>query len=443
MVCVFKTLVFCMLVPFLRAALFALSASVAAKMAPGVISSQEEVFLSSVVLLVSSAYVMVLGVLFKILNWLTGVEFLLSWDICMFPLTIAMAKEKKYNTTTVSETRHIRQTDVFEPGQTPTVDAEAGGVFPSVEPRPHTRRGSSDVSESDSFVLDGYEDTPDEINVYTDVYMLGLGIFVLFYCIDLTAFIPSVMFLVGLTAASTRDVVKILRGSSVHSEKIMFNRGLVMIAYLLSVCATLCAFASIIQLQQDSWPQIYGSFSLLTFVLSFVLPVMAPALIMAVQPKTQPSTAIKQAMPFVALTAAWFIGFYLAIRGRVQTIVNSEAAFEIIVNGTSEITILNDLSTDKASVPYIMLGPIVKIPVTILIMSAIINRQNIDVLTPLALILYTKEYYNISSSSTLHDNISKQWLLGALSLATAAYAAAVARTCKAYVGKCLNINSNK
>jgi hypothetical protein len=76
-------------------------------------------------------------------------------------------------------------------------------------------------------------------------------------------------------------------------------------------------------------------------------------------------------------------------------------------------------------------------------MSAIINRQNIDVLTPLALILYTKEYYNISSSSTLHDNISKQWLLGALSLATAAYAAAVARTCKAYVGKCLNINSNK
>lgn len=95
MVCVFKTLVFCMLVPFLRAALFALSASVAAKMAPGVISSQEEVFLSSVVLLVSSAYVMVLGVLFKILNWLTGVEFLLSWDICMFPLTIAMAKEKK------------------------------------------------------------------------------------------------------------------------------------------------------------------------------------------------------------------------------------------------------------------------------------------------------------------------------------------------------------
>lgn len=427
-----------MLVPLLRAGLFALSASVAANMAPGVISSQEEVFLSSIVLLISSAYVLFLGTLFKILYTITGIEFVLSWDICMFPLTMAMAKERNSSSTTVRETRHIRQNDVslHEPGQTEDVQFAAGvGQHRSSKTQTDV---VSEMSDGDSFVIDGFEDIPDEINVYTDVYMLGMGIFVLFYCVDLTAFVPSVMFLVGLTAASARDVANILRASPVQTDKVIFNRGLVLIAFLLSVCATLCALASINNQQKDTWAQIYGTGSLLTFVLSFVLPVIAPALVMAVQPKTCPSTAVKQAMPFVALTAAWFIAFYLAIRGRVQTIFNNDA-FEIIINGTSDITIWNDLSTDKASIPYIMLGPMVKIPVTILVMSAIINRQNIDVLTPLALILYTKEYYNISSSSSLHTTNSKQWLLAALTLASAAYTTSIARSCKTYAFKYLNM----
>lgn len=247
------------------------------------------------------------------------------------------------------------------------------------------------------------------INVYTEIYGLGMIMYVVFYVSDMLSFVPSYMFLVGLTLNSLLGFSALveMQKKSISSE--------MAVKRLSTIAAAVCLNASLIsmgigmtKINEDLWTAEYYNNTLLDNVLSFVLPLVAPlGLNLVPEPKLTDVT-ITRAIPLTGMIAVWYVMSCLAYED--DNIENVKKLFD----------------TGKHW-PWIIALTFAKSASTIAIISACLHSMSLDIACMLGLVLFAKEI-PLSSQHSYHASV-----IAALVFCVVALVLRMIRHCKPVV----------
>jgi hypothetical protein len=383
-------------------------------LSPGNLSVENQLFVSSVILMIGFSQGFVLVILKVVLRWLTGFDIKCGMSYLFAPLTKAMSN---------AVNDRPGETDVLTP------------IVTKIPPRK-----STDAPEIDGSIFDGFDSEDDaasavashfmpeleiEIterrNVYTDVYLLGIATFTVTYCIDTVSPVPTTAFLSGLLimsiAQSANIIVILSRATDLGLDTSLTRamrgkRLLTFTACIFSTGAFVMFCVGLANVHTDA-SDVSNMFDV-TF--SVLLPLIAPWLLVTVSPKQQPLRTLFEATPFVFTISVSFVLFFLATRGQISTIVhdinlasthNHDNATNAIVSNKIidvefhsganasmhfNMDIFSTTSVDSTgNIPMLLAAPIIKIPTIVVVLANIINRSNLVVITTLLVTMSARE----------------------------------------------------
>ena len=379
--------------------------------------TEVHVFVSSVIILVSCAQAIVIYVFCWVLEHCFHVKISLVSSILFTPLTKALAtNEDSRRGDFDGDGNQAKSLFVLtdpkmldDTGRGPEVECSVddhmvtgvnGSVVDGCEQGDDVSIATS-AYDNDIFFEDIDVMTQEKRNVYSDIYLLGIATFCIFYSVDTVSTIPCYSFLLGLSIASIRDIVSVVR--SLLRGNSLFNIGIARIltltAFMTIACAQICFGISFVLQSQDSLNQFDASF--LNVMLAFVLPLMSPCMLLTLSPKKNPLVTIQECCPFVVTMAFWYIAFFLSLRGHLHSAMYSDTngtAIDIDMGIEMEQSFHLDTAVDHGyNIPWIIFSPIIKVLAMSIIIASIINRRNLEVLCPIQFILGLRELSQVFS----------------------------------------------
>lgn len=412
-----------------------------ARMVPANSPTEVHAFVCSVLVLVAVAETLLLTVLRVAVQYAFGVRVNLHLNALLAPLASALRTKlsnrhgdfdgdgRQKDALFVPTDRRVLDDERSESGRAcgpapePDADAHMAPPMGTAALAFADARGGADDSRfddrSDSSAPDDVDDiffgdiglvAQERANVYSDVYVLGVAAFCMCYAVDTVSPVPAFSLLLGLSFASIRDVVAVaqalLRGSPVLQLGIA--RILALFAFLTAFVAQLCLLAALLFESADETELVglqsyFATVSMLNATLSVVLPLLSPCMLLYISPKRQPLTTIQEASPFVATMAFWYIAFFLSLRGFMSS------ALYPSTNGTAidvELFVQEDFHLDTAvdhgyNIPWILLSPVLKVLCVSIILAAIINRRNLEVICPVQCVLCLRELLRAQHETAL------------------------------------------
>lgn len=309
---------------------------------PGNLSVEQQLFVSSVILMIGFAQGFILIVAKVVLRSLTGWNLYFGSGYLFAPLTNAMSNS-------ISE--RPGETDVMTPIVTKTksssVHRNAVHSAAKTEPPKKVLVSGFDSDDEDEFAPTASHFMPElEVaiderrNVYTDIYLLGIAAFTATYCIDTVSPAPTTAFISGLLIMSVTQSVNIVviltrgNGNFMGGEEARTMRA----KRLLTVTSCIFATGSFIMFGValgNSNVDASSVTSIFDVTFSVILPLICPWLLVTVSPKQQPLRTLFECTPFVFTICFTFILFFLATRGQVSTIIHSMPNHTMQYNSTS------------------------------------------------------------------------------------------------------------
>ena len=399
------------------------SISLNVRMSPMDTLSEVHVFVSSVIILVSCAQAMVIFGFCWVMDHCFHVKIDVHSTMLFAPLTKALATnedsrhgdfdgdgEQSKSLFVLTDPKILDNKGRGLEAECSVDDHMVTGVSISVNGSVADRCEQDDNAscyDDDIFFEDIDVVTHETPNVYTDIYLLGIATFCIFYSVDTVSTVPCYSFLVGLSIASIRDIVSVfkslLRGNSIFH--IGIARILTLNAFMMIACAQICFGISFILQSQNTIDQLDTSF--LNVMLAIALPLLSPCMLLTLSPKKNPLVTIQECSPFIVTMAFWYIAFFLSLRGHLHSAVYSDTngtAIDIDMGIEMEQSFHLDTAVDHGyNIPWIIFSPIIKVLAMSIIIASIINRRNLEVLCPIQFILGLRE---LSQVLSLHQDIT-------------------------------------
>jgi len=402
-------------------------------LSPGSLSVENQLFVSSVVLMIGLAQGVLLILIKVVIKNCIGCDIRFGSSYLFAPLTTAMKN---------AVNDRPGETDVYHDPSVPSV--------PSVSSAPHSNGPYDGFEDDDAETVLSHFMAEQEVvieerrNIYTDVYLLGIAAFTATYCIDTVSPAPTTAFLSGLLLMSilqSFNIMVILSRSNGGAPPGVSGPGSeIYIKRVLTVTSCVFATASFVMFciglvradisENNNNSSIDNVFDV-TF--SVLLPLVCPWLLVTVSPKQQPMRTLFECAPFVFTICFCFVLFFLATRGEISTIlhefrdtgyieVNStyqrqnsgadnvtENAIDVEFHTDVNASIHFDLdfftraSVDSTgNVPMLLCAPLVKIPTMVVVLANVINRSNLVVITSLLVILSSRAIHSTHTTDTAH-----------------------------------------
>ena len=358
----------------MRAAIFSTTIALGVKVNPLRETAGSHVFFSSLIMLIAALYFGVFWAVQNIIANFTSHRNLYSHDA-----------EGCVDLEDLEELSPVPPAAKFEIEEGSTHESESEKADTSKKPEKTTK--GTDLESATKWVSKiqprfqqiAEEHVEQDINVWVEIYALGLATFVIFYCIDMITLIPSMMFLIGIVFASFSDILKMLdveTRSATVSDESSTARTLSILSFIIMLFSLLSMYMATTQMDEEEWKRAYGDHSWMEFVLSFVIPFLAPLLLMFSRKPKVTSRTIARASPFAVWTALWYVICFVS-------------------SGLGDTTsqFLSQTETQRLSnVLWIVILPLVKGCATVAFVSASLNCKNLDLLVCLGINLFAKEY---------------------------------------------------
>ena len=416
---------------------------------PGSLSVEQQLFVSSVILMIGFAQGFFLIVLKVVIRSITGWDLYFGSGYLFAPLTNAMSNP-------ISE--RPGETDIMTPIVTkmksPGAHRNVVHGAAKTEPRKKVVVSGFDSDDDDdefaptaSHFMPELEVAIDERrNVYTDIYLLGIAAFTATYCIDTVSPAPTTAFISGLLVMSVAQSVNIVviltrgNGNFMAGEEARTMRA----KRLLTVTSCIFATGSFIMFGValgNSNVDVSAVTSIFDVTFSVILPLICPWLLVTVSPKQQPLRTLFECTPFVFTICFTFILFFLATRGQVSTIIhsmpnhtgqhNGTEIQQYVPNNVLELEFHSDVNAslrfntdffsttavDSAgNIPMLMFAPLVKIPTIMVVIANVINRSNLVVITALLVTMSIREMTDTDADESSHYAYCVAFVLSSISL---------------------------
>jgi hypothetical protein len=404
---------------------------------PGTLAVSNQLFVSSVILMIGFAQGMILVICKVILRFITGWKINFSSSYLFAPLASALSN---------SVNDRPGETDVNTPVVTPMQPRCVQGT-----PGRSSAYDGYDTEDDDADVtathfMPELEIAIDERrNVYTDIYLLGIATFTTTYCIDTVSPVPTTAFVSGLLLMSitqSANIMIILSRSKASYQDADVNhamRGKRLLTVTSCIFATgsfvmFCIGLAGAKLPTESIKTMFD----VTF--SIILPLIAPWLLITVSPKQQPMRTLFECTPFVFTICFSFVLFFLATRGQMSAMIHelsnvvanqNNATSAILTNNMVELQFHSDInasmhfnmdmfsttSVDSAgNIPMLMFAPLVKIPTIVVVLANVINRSNLVVITALMVTMSLREITQTEMNTSAHRAYCVALTLSVMSL---------------------------
>ena len=360
------------------------SMSLNAQLSPMETTTENHIFVSSVIILVACLEALCISIVCVLTRRFCNLNIRFHANVLFTPLTTALQKQEEQRSGDFN--RDNKQ--LFVLTDATALDQEITNLHRRAEGAGVEYVDVEDIDESILRLDDSDILVEENRDVYKDIYLLGVGTFCIFYSTDTVSPVPSFCFLVGLLVTSIRDmfgvVQSLMRGGSVNT--IGFVRLLTLVAYgfIFFSLATM-SFVVLHRIKQYSYMNI---------IMSVLLPMLSPFMLHYISPKQDPLRTIRECSPFVATMALWYIASFLSLRGLMATAMKAES-----VTGTTQIDVQFDMNSfhlrtavdNFYNIPWVILIPLLKIPAMSIVIAAIINRRNLEIICPILFVLTLRE----------------------------------------------------
>lgn len=403
---------------------------------PGTLNVSNQLFISSVILMIGFGQGLFLVTLKVVVRFLTGWNIQFSSSYLFAPLATAMSN---------SINGRPGETDI----NTPIVTPMQPRATQCTEGRPSAYDGfdseDEDADVTATHFMPELEMAIDERrNVYTDIYLLGIATFTTTYCIDTVSPIPTTAFISGLLVMSivqTINIAVILTRSTsfLDADTARAMRG----KRLLTV--TSCAFATAafvvfcVGLSSANMPAVSMT-NIFDVTFSIVLPLIAPWLLITVSPKQQPLRTLFECTPFVFTLCASFTLFFLATRGEMSALVHqlstvvaeeNNATKTVLPGNVIEVELHSDVNASlhfnldifsttsidsTGNIPMLIFAPFVKIPTIVVVLANVMNRSNLVVITALLVTMSLREITQTATDKSAYHAYCLALTLSVISL---------------------------
>jgi hypothetical protein len=257
------------------------------------------------------------------------------------------------------------------------------------------------------------------VNVYSDVYALGICVFIMHYCLDAASMNPTLFLLLGLTMLAMKDQARVSHedvGCGKADQPLMLVRGLSVSAFLLIIAAQICIIVGIARVptyhaasRDGGILKVPAPSTVLEICLAMIFPMLCPVALHFIRRRTRAndvSRLLRTALPCTVIVALWFITCFGVMNEHIRDRLGVSS-----VNTT--VTALT--SIDNKQIPTLMISPFFKVPALLCIISCCLSGKTIDIVCSLALIFYVKQY------NIVRDREMRQMLLMSLIFAVFAW----------------------
>jgi hypothetical protein len=252
------------------------------------------------------------------------------------------------------------------------------------------------------------------VHVYSEVYALGVSVFIIHYCLDAASMNPTMFLLIGLTMLALKDELR--KSDATLDEMLTLVRALSVAAFLLIVAAQICMVVGVVRVptyhtfaRGGGILQVPAPATVLEILLAMVLPLHAPLslhLIGRRRSAQHVSRLVRTAMPCTILVALWFITCFGTMNDQIRNKLGVESV---------NVTVTELTTIDDKQIPLLLLAPFFKVPALLCIISCCLSGKTIDIVCALALIFYTKQHIAV------RDGEMQQMLVVALIFAAFAW----------------------
>jgi hypothetical protein len=406
---------------------------------PGTLAVSNQLFVSSVILMIGFAQGLILVTFKVIVRLITGWNLHCSSSYLFAPLASAMSN---------SVNDRPGETDVNTPIVTPIQPRSVQSTHgrPSAYDGYDTEDDDADVTAT-HFMPELEMAIDERRNVYTDIYLLGIATFTTTYCIDTVSPVPTTAFVSGLlimSIAQSTNIMVILARSNVtyldvETTRAMRGKRLLTVTSCIFATGAFVVFCIGLADAKMATESIQTMFDV-TF--SIILPLIAPWLLVTVSPKQQPLRTLFECTPFVFTICFSFVLFFLATRGQMSAMIhefssavanenNSNTTKAVISGNVVELQFHSDVnasihfnmdvfsttSVDSAgNIPMLMFAPLVKIPTIVVVLANVINRSNLVVITALMVTMSLREIAQTDVNSSAHRAYCGALVLSIMSL---------------------------
>ena len=368
---------------------------------PGSISVEQQLFVSSVILIFGFTQGICLLLIKVVLRFCTGFDIKFGSSYLFAPLTAALKH---------GVNDRPGETDLTVPLVLKSTPRRYQNPVPDIESDDENEPVASHFIPEQEIVLE------ERRNVYTDVYLLGLAAFTITYCIDTVSPTPTTAFVSGLlvmSLAQSVDIIFILVRT--HTQRTFSEvESLLHGKRILTVTSCLFSTASFIMFcigMAGAATEVSAVENAFDVIFSVVLPIVSPWLLVTVSPKQVPMRTLMECAPFVLTLCLAYILFFLATRGQISTIVHAlseirgnhtqvdmetvtEIEFHSDVNASIHFNtnVFSETSVDSAgNIPLLLFAPLLKIPTLIVVLANVINRSNLIITTSLLLVMAARQ----------------------------------------------------
>ena len=255
-------------------------------------------------------------------------------------------------------------------------------------------------------------------NIYSDVYALGISVFIIHYCLDAASMNPTMFLLIGLTILAFKDQLRVSREDpmSERIEEIPLVRALSISAFLLIVAAQICILVGISRVptyhtaaRDGGILQVPAPRTVLEFFMAIIFPLLAPVSLHFIRRRKSAnhiSLLVRTALPCTVLMALWFITCFGAMNEQIRTKLSVDSV-NITINTLTQI--------DDTQLPTLLIAPFLKVPALLCLLSCCLSGKTVDMVCSLAFIFYAKQY------NAVRDEKMRQMLLIGLIFAVFAW----------------------
>jgi hypothetical protein len=281
-------------------------------------------------------------------------------------------------------------------------------IVPESYPMPYTGGEPSHTHDH----AKTYIEDETEVNIFSEVYALGICVFIMHYCLDAASMNPTLFMLLGLTILAMKDEVRVSRedvGNGKADQALILIRGLSICAFFLIVGAQICIIVGIARVpsyhaatRDGGILKVPAPSTVLEICLAMIFPLICPGALHFIRRRTRAndvSRLLHTALPCTVIVALWFITCFGAMNDQIRDRLGVSS-----VNTT--ITALTTI--DDKQIPTLLIAPFFKVPALLCIISCCLSGKTIDIVCSLALIFYVKQY------TIVRDTEMRQMLLMSL-----------------------------
>jgi hypothetical protein len=252
------------------------------------------------------------------------------------------------------------------------------------------------------------------VHVYSEVYALGLSVFIIHYCLDAASMNPTMFLLIGLTVLALKDELR--KSDATLDEILTLVRALSVAAFLLMVAAQICMLVGIARVptyhtfaRDGGILQVPAPATVLEIILAIVMPLHAPLSLYLIGRRRSAqhvSRLVRTAMPCTVLVALWFITCFGAMNDQIRNKLGVESV---------NVTVTALTTIDDKQIPMLLFAPFLKVPALLCIISCCLSGKTIDIVCAMALTFYAKQH------NAVRDGEMQQMLVVALIFAAVSW----------------------